>query len=503
MKRSPRDPRGAPRTRLRRAALALGLVIAMSAAISAQGVQGSDGEQQPARVTVSIAPGTPGAPVPREFLGLSFELSSASQIASYADSGNFARMLRSLGPGILRLGGASADTRVAWSDAHTPRPAWASSVLVTADLHRLRRLAAETGWRVLLTLGLAHYDPLAAAREATAARHILGGLLAGIEVGNEPDSYARHELRTMPWTASTYETEVSSYRRAIARRSSAIPLAGPGVSGSRAFVRWGAAEARRQRPALLTGHHYPLRCDSVPPPTIESLLSERIRALEGASLARYLAVARIRHTSFRMDETNTVSCGGRPGISDTFASALWAVSYITQAMSAGAVGVNLQGAPANCSGYSPVCADSPASLASGALHAQPEWYALLLTSMLTGDRPLRTRVTAPQRPNLMLSALRAPEGSLRFVIVEDDPAGAPGVALKLHVGAQMRSARVLELSAPAPNSRSGILLGGRAVASDGSWQPPRQLRRIAVRGGVVSLSVPAARAVLVTVSARA
>jgi hypothetical protein len=504
MRRSRHAPRddAAPRTRLRSAAVVLGLVIALSAAISAQGVQGRDG-QAPARVSISILPGEAGPPVPREFLGLSFELSSAAQIAAYADKGSFARMLRSLGPGILRLGGASADTRVAWSDARTPRPAWASSVLVAADLRRLRRLAAESGWRVLLTLGLAHYDPRAAAREATAARRILGSLLVGIEVGNEPDSYGRHELRTLPWTASTYETEVSAYRHAIARRSTAIALAGPGVSGSRAFIRWGAAEARRQRPALLTGHHYPLRCDSVPPPTIESLLSERTRALEGASLARYMAVAHARRTRFRMDETNTVSCGGRPGISDTFAAALWAVGYIAQTMSAGAVGINLQGAPANCSGYSPVCATSPANLANGVLQAQPEWYALLLTSSLRGDRPLHTRVVAPEKPNLAVSALRAPDGAVKFVIVEDDPAGAPGAALRLHVGHGMRSASVLELSAPAPNSRSGVLLGGHAVARDGSWRPPRQLRRIAVRHGVVALDLPAARAVLVTVSAHA
>ncbi len=216
-------------------------------------------------------------------------------------------------------------------------------MLVEGDLRRLRRLAAESGWRVLLTVGLAHYDAAAAAREASAARRIFGGLLAGIEVGNEPDSYGRHALRTLPWTAASYETEVSSYRQAMARHGARLALAGPGVSGSLAFRSWGTAEARRQRPALLTGHHYPLRCDSVPPPTIEALLSERTRALEAVSLSRYLAVAHARQTGFRMDETNTVSCGGRPGISDTFASALWAAGYITQAMSAGVVGINLQG----------------------------------------------------------------------------------------------------------------------------------------------------------------
>jgi len=480
---------------------ALAVVVAIGVALSAQGVEGHDGSR-PARVSISIAPGPAGAPVARTFIGLSFEVSSAAQIARYADHGNFARMLRTLGPGLLRLGGASADTRVGWSDSRTPPPAWASSVIGPADLHRLRRLAAETGWRVLLTLGLAHYEPVAAAREATAAHRILGSLLAGIEVGNEPDSYGHHELRAPPWTAAVYESEVTAYRRAIAHSAPGIPLAGPGVSGSKAFERWGVAEASSQRPALLTGHHYPLRCDSVPPPSIEALLSPRIRSLEGVSLARYLQVARARHTGFRMDEANTVSCGGRTGISDTFGSALWAVGYITQSMTAGISGINLQGAPANCTGYSPVCAPTPARLAEGALQAQPEWYALLMTSSLIGDRPLHTRIIAPERPDLATAALRAPDGSLRFVIVEDDPVGTPGAAVRLHVGHGMRAASVLELGAPSPAARTGILLGGHAVAADGSWQPPAKLRQIAVHGGVVSIEVPASRAVLVTVAPR-
>ncbi len=181
----------------------------------------------PDPISVSIDRLHPGPRVPREFLGLSFELSSAGQIAAYSDRGDFATLLRSLGGGVLRFGGASADTRVAWTDRRTPRPAWASSVLDVSDLRRLGRLAARSGWRVLLTINLAHYDPHAASREAAAAKRTLGPWLAGIEVGNEPDSYARHNLRPLPWTPSAYQTQVSAYRRAIASRATGIPLAGP------------------------------------------------------------------------------------------------------------------------------------------------------------------------------------------------------------------------------------------------------------------------------------
>ena len=452
----------------------------------------------PDPISVAIDRLHPGPRVPREFLGLSFELSSLPQIARYWSSGGFVSMLRSLGDGVLRFGGASADTRVAWTDRLTPRPAWASSVLDVSDLRRLARLAARSGWRVLLTINLAHYDPRAAAREAAAAKRTLGPWLAGIEVGNEPDSYARHNLRPLPWTPSAYQTQVSAYRRAITHRAPGIPLAGPGVSGSLAFQRWGPAEVRRQHPALLTGHHYPLRCNTTPPPTIEALLSETTRQNEAQSLARFLAVAHTSATPFRMDETNTVSCGGTSGISDTFASALWAVDYTAHAMLAGVAGINFQGNPANCHGYTPVCAASPERLAAGALRAQPEWYALLLSKELIGDRPLRV-TASPTLANVDVIALLSPQGKLHVVIVDDDPPSAQRVAIRLHVGSGFGAATVLPLTAPSPDAKAGVRLGGAAVGGDGSWHAPAHLQSSPNRAGVITLDVQPNSAMLVTV----
>ena len=41
-----------------------------------------------------------------------------------------------------------------------------------------------------------------------------------------------------------------------------------------------------------------------------------------------------------MDETNDVSCEGEPGVSNAFASALWALDYTARAMTTGVAGVN-------------------------------------------------------------------------------------------------------------------------------------------------------------------
>jgi hypothetical protein len=454
----------------------------------------------PIPVSVSAVTSEPGPPVPRSFLGLSFEVAALPQIASYASEGDLVTMLRSLGVGVLRFGGVTADEQVGWVDEATPQPAWASRALEAGSLRGLGSLAAASGWGVLLTLGLGHFEPQAAAREAAAAKAALGSSLEAIEIGNEPDSYARHGLRAAPWTPEQYDEQVDSYRSAIEALAPGIPLAGPDTSGSSAYEKWGLSEAIYQRPALLTGHHYPLSCAQHPAPTIGMLLSPQTRELEERSLRRYLLVAQETEVPFRLDETNTVSCGGVSGISDTFASALWAVSYMTQAMSMGVAGINLQGNPTNCVGYTPVCAPDGEAAVTGELEAQPVWYALLLAKALVGERPLRTIVGPAHRPNVVASAFEAADGTTQFVLVDDDPPGARGTAMRLHVGSGFHGATVLSLTAPSPEALAGVELGGRAVAANGSWSQPPVLPHAANENGVITVDLAPSSAALVTVA---
>jgi hypothetical protein len=451
-------------------------------------------------VTITIDALDPGRPVAQWFLGLSFEAVALGQLSQYADRGDLVRLLRSLGPGMLRFGGITADENVAWTDAATPRPAWAASTIGPAQLHALGVLARRTGWHVLLTVGLAHYEPTAAAREVAAAHRALGPDLAAVEIGNESDAYGSHGFRALPWLAQGYEEEVGSYREAIEALTHGVPIAGPDVSGSGIFQEWGEEEALSQRPALLTGHHYPLGCAQTPPPSIEALLSAATREREARSLATYLSVSQTYGIPLRIDETNSVSCGGVAGISNTFASALWATAYIAQAMAAGTAGINLQGNPANCSGYTPLCGPDPAAVAKGRLHAEPSWYALLLTRSLVGERPLPTTILAEGSPDLLAASFAGPGRSRKVVLVDDEPVGTSPALLRLDLGRGAGVARVLRLTAPSPSATSGVLLGGHAVAPDGSWSEPSKLPQVPDRRGVVAVDIAPSSAVLLTVS---
>ncbi len=449
-------------------------------------------------VAVSLQPALAGRPVPPRFLGLSFEVGDLTQLGSYAKRGNFVRLLRSLGPGVLRFGGVTADSRVAWTDAQTPRPGWATSTIGPADMQALGLLARRTGWRVLLTVGMAHFELRSVVREVASAARALGPYLQAVEFGNEPDAFGNHGFRQLPWLAQGYEEEVAIAREAITRSTPGIAVAGPDVAGSVSFGAWGSAEAVTQSPLILTGHQYAMSCTHQPPPSIELLLSPATRGHQAQGLNTYASVAAAQHEPVRIDETNSVSCGGVAGVSDTFAAALWATGYIAQSMAAGVIGINMHGHPNKCTGYSPLCAPDPAAAERGQLRAQPDWYAMLLARSIVGFRPVPTLVSSPSAPDLAATGFVGPHGAIKLLISDDDPPGAAPLAVRVAVGAGMRPGLVERLTGPSPAARSGVTLSGSTVGADGGWKPGRP-ERVPARGSYVTLRLQPSSAALLTV----
>jgi hypothetical protein len=169
-------------------------------------------------------------------------------------------------------------------------------------------------------------------------------------------------------------------------------------------------------------------------------------------------------------------------------------------MSAGVAGINFEGNPANCFGYSAVCAPTAARLAAGGLNAQPLWYALLMTRSLLGARPLGDTASSTGQPNLAQAAFLTRTGALQFSIVDDEPPGSAPLALSLRVGPSFTAASVLSLTAPSPESTAGVTLGGRPVGAGGSWSEPAGAPRVPVQNGVAEVTVQPSSAALVTVT---
>jgi hypothetical protein len=437
-------------------------------------------------VSVSIDVSHPGAAVPTDFLGLSFEAVAIPGIVGYAEGGNLARLLRSLGQGTLRFGGVSADT-VAWSPEGSRR-AWATGTISQRDLAGLATLARETGWRVLLTVNLGHYEPAAAAQEAAAAHALLGAKLAGIEIGNEPDRFLLKGLRGASWSFAAYAREFEAYRMAIARAVPGVPILGPDASSGKRVLPWLRASATL-RPVVLTDHYYPLTsCGSRP--TVSELLSPIVRQEEGSMLNSLGAIQRSSAIPLQIDETNDISCKGQPGVSNTFASALWATDYVARAVAMGLGTLDFHDLISWPGSYSPLIATG------SALHPNPEWYDLLLTQSLRGTRPLSANVHGA--PNLSASAFLGAGGVIQLLLVNFDPTSATPLLVRPEVRGRFAGGTILRLTARSPYATSDVTLGGRGVSASGAWAPRLPLPAVSEKGGSLALAMPPSSAALIT-----
>ncbi len=455
--------------------------------------------------SVSVASRPTGPAVPADFIGLSFEVRDLPAIATYAGRGDFVALLRSLGPGMMRFGGISADEQAAWVPAGASKPAWASTAIDEQDLAGIATLAKETGWKVLLTVNLGHYEPAAAAREAAVAHAQLGPYLAGIEIGNEPDLFPRKHLRPPGTGVKGYLPQAADYRAAIEAAVPGVPIAGPDPSTGVQGFTWVRDEAKTLHPQLLTDHYYPLSsCGGHP--TISELLSPGVRRKESEMLAKMLALAHAYATPLRMDETNDVSCEGEPGVSNSFASALWALDYTARAMTAGTVGVNFHDLIGQPHTYSALAAPNESGLRVGELQPAPEWYALLAAHIFMGvhpsSRPLLTSVGGITPGELSASAVSAPDGKVSLVLVDYDPPGSEPLAVRLRVPPALAGGSVLRLTAPSPAATKGIRLGGRAVAVNGTWTTPSALPAVHGRPGALSVQINPSSAAVVTLAPR-
>jgi hypothetical protein len=441
-------------------------------------------------VKVRIDASHPRAAVPPDFLGLSFETVAIPRIVEYALIGDVAQLLRSLGRATLRFGGVSADA-AAWSREGSP-PQWARGTISDGDLAGLATLARETGWRVLLTVDLGHYEPAAAAQEAAAAHALLGSKLAGIEIGNEPDRFALKGLRAAGWSFSAYRPEFQAYRLAIARAAPGVPILGPDASSGEPPLPW-VRDSASLRPAALTDHYYPLSsCGSIP--QLSELLSPAVRGEESSMLSSLSAIERSSAIPLEIDETNNISCKGRPGVSNTFASALWAADYVGRAIATGIRNLDFHNLISWHGSYSPLVE------ATNGLHPNPEWYALLLAERLRGARPLSATVSGA--PNLSASAFLSARGVIQLLLVNFDPPSATPLLVRPELGGRYSGGTILRLTGPSPDATSQVKLGGHEVTASGAWGPRLPLPTVYENRGSLALAMPSSSAALITLRPR-
>jgi len=470
-------------------------------------------------LTLSVDAAGPGQRIAPGFLGFSFEFQG---VRSYTGTDPqhvnpvLVQLIRNLTPGqapVLRIGGDSTDVSYVPAPGVTP-PAFVNYRLGPGWMATTAALAHELGARMIMGLNLAANQPKLAAAEAGAFVRALGpGSIEALEIGNEPNVYGKITVYRAPFgvpvAARPSSYDYAAYRRqfrSIAAGASSVALAGPALAvgptpGSGSWVQSIPGFLRQdRRVAVMTVHRYPLRNCYVPPsspqyPSIPHLLSSYATTGLAASLKRWVSIAHRGHRLLRVDELNSVACRGKTGVSDTFASALWVTDALFALAHVGVDGIDMHTLPN--AAYELFAFHQ----ASGRWQAavKPVYYGLQLFAQAA---PAGARILPLARhgraPGLSTWATRAPNGTERIVMINEDPAHDRTVAVRLPAGAH---ATVERLLAPSVSAGSGITLGGRSFGSETATGAlgPMHVAPLRATGGRVRLSVPHGSAALVTV----
>ncbi|GAA1999548.1 glycosyl hydrolase family protein [Catenulispora subtropica] len=458
-------------------------------------VTGSAAPAAAATSVITISSTTVGTSLTDSSEGLSFEASNLAQPAF--TGGNLAAYLKTLSPSsVIRIGGNKSD-QTFWTSTGESAPSWSVATITPAGLTALAGLASSTGWKVILGVNLKQYDPARAANEAKFAQQTLGSSLQDIEIGNEPDLYSKYANNT-----SQYLTDFQAYVAAIQAAAPGVPIEGsdeargPGSSFQSAFV---GAQHALPHPQIneLTNHFYPLTgngCGGAP--TIADLLGTTVRDAEKAEADAAVASAAPLGVPAVVDETNNADCGGAPGVSNVFASALWEIDEQLVMAREGVSGDFMHGGVAQCGTampYTPLCAPTASDAAAGDVVAQPEYYGMAAVRAL-GDGQFLD-LDNPVWADVRTYAVRHADGTLSVLLDDvDDPATTGATTVQLTLPASFSRANQVDLTASGGlSATSGITLGGQTVHADGTLPAPTP-DSIAVGGTTLTVTIPAGSA---------
>ena len=383
-------------------------------------------QSQAARLEIDTT--TPGPTIPLDFTGLSYETAQLANPAFFsAQNKSLIDLFGSLSPtGVLRLGGGSSEFTTFARDSTTTTPPFevfgpdtgktikSGTINTPLAFHNLRAFLDATNWRCLYGLNLGQGTVENAVAEAAAVDEILGPRLIAFQIGNEPDSF-RNRYRPATYTPADFIAEWSTFHAAILAKVPEAKFAGPDISNKLPYFT-AFAEAAPQHPdiILLTSHAYAMGPAGSPASTLENLLepNPKVQTQSDEKLEVILEAAKQVHLPYRMCEGNSCWDGGKPGVSDTLASALWCADYMLHLAQRGVAGINLHGGG---NGFYTPLAGAP----STGFIKRPEYFGIQFSQQLTGCTFLHTTLTGAN-PRVTAYALQNPHHHLLAIINKDD-----------------------------------------------------------------------------------
>ncbi|HVB62829.1 MAG TPA: hypothetical protein VNE61_16675 [Ktedonobacteraceae bacterium] len=394
--------------------------------------------QPPPNVTSSPEPqgmitiGQPVRALPTAFLGFNLELSSVCSMLAQdaADTASYEHLYTAIAPGILHIGGHSADLST-WSASGSFACSASHSVITDALITSVFAFARRVHWRVIWTLPLLAYNPTNAAHEAVAIARSGGTSLLAFAIGNEPELYAkRFGARAASWDSTNYLSEWQDEERAVVAAVPQAAISGPDTCCSTDFYPSFAQAAGANQVTLLT-HHFYTRSSSGSPPTIDQLLSMTTYTQFTGELQGWLQTARSVGLPLALTEVNSISNGGAPGVSNTAAATFWLASLCFAAAAQGVSFVAIQ--EALHASYNVIEDDGQPSILYTALQLVHQIVANSQLIAVSGSFPA----------SLQILATRHIDGSIQVVLINHDAQQALSVSVAAPKGTAAQTLTML------------------------------------------------------------
>jgi len=300
--------------------------------------------------------------LPQSYNGFSIETATLENPDVYHPANrSLVDIYRRLTPnGVLRLGGNSSEFCWWKADENSRRPTihveghgrtdnWMPQkfhAITPRAIDNLRVFLDACGWTCIYGLNFGTGSPQRDAEEAAYVARALGDRLRYFQIGNEPDFYRAENnlLRPRGWDFKDYLSEWMAIARAVIDAVPNARFGGPDVGSSANWVvRFGneAPALLGERLLELTGHYYAEGPPDSPEANITNLLARDPRIAE--RMDAIMPVARAHGLDFRMAEGNSCYRGGKAGMSNALAGALWGMDYMLDMAARGCQGINFHG----------------------------------------------------------------------------------------------------------------------------------------------------------------
>jgi hypothetical protein len=321
------------------------------------------------------------------------------------------------------------------------------------------------------------------------------GSLSGMVIGNEPDgpcgiSYSTYLSHFQTWTSAINAMPGGS----------GVKFIGPQFGGQLPWVDTGSdlnpfinSEAGILAAA---GQHWYALNGCTGSPTLSGLLASSAATNASSILLPHVTTAHNNGTTLRISEMNSIDCGGRSGISDTMAAALWVMDGMFNLANVGVDGVNIfsdEGDNYDLFGFTTTSAPYHVSF------IRPEYYGVLVFQQATQNGAKLIPLTLSTSSNISAWATIDANNTVRVLVINKDQSASGDVSVVLTGFANGTLSR---LAAPSVSSKTGVTWAGQTFdgSPDGTLQGILSTTTVTPTFGVYTCTIAPTSAALLTIN---